>query len=349
MLPFTVEELEHEMSEGYVTARPHNSDSNYTIYNYAAKTQYDRNWNQVTLNCRGLILDNDYNVIARGFPKFFNYTELVPDPVIFGKPCFASEKLDGSLGIIYPINDGYAVATRGSFHSDQAEWATKWLNETYPDFSQPDGVSTLVEIIYPDNRIVLNYGDLETLVLIGAIFNDGIDIQPFLVDWWDGQRAKHYPEIQSADEAYKLATSYQFSELEGLVMTWYNYQKPAYRLKVKHAEYIRLHSIIHSFSYKKVWQALADGEEESFLKMLEDTPDEWYKTVHEIVLGLNSRYWDIEKAAIEDYKGIAEISDRRQFALRALDSEYKSILFAMLDGKDYSQMIWKMLEPRGDQ
>lgn len=38
-----------------------------SMYNYTAKAQYDKLWNEVTLQCRGLILDGDGNVVARPF------------------------------------------------------------------------------------------------------------------------------------------------------------------------------------------------------------------------------------------------------------------------------------------
>ena len=46
------------------------------IYNYSPKAQYERVWNEVTMMCRGLILDADYNIVARPFKKFFNLGEM---------------------------------------------------------------------------------------------------------------------------------------------------------------------------------------------------------------------------------------------------------------------------------
>lgn len=41
------------------------------IYNYTAKSQYERYWTEETMMCRGLILDSQGQIIARPFPKFF--------------------------------------------------------------------------------------------------------------------------------------------------------------------------------------------------------------------------------------------------------------------------------------
>ncbi|NBU99435.1 MAG: hypothetical protein EBS19_14710 [Spirochaetia bacterium] len=43
-----------------------------TIWNYSEKVQYENLWDEITLMCRGLVTDNDGNIIARPFKKFFN-------------------------------------------------------------------------------------------------------------------------------------------------------------------------------------------------------------------------------------------------------------------------------------
>ena len=89
-------------------------------------------WNDATEKCRGIIVDNDYNIVARSFPKFYNYeeyddTSLIPTNLSFN----VYEKLDGSLGILYWYNDVPYIATAGSFNSDQAIHATELLHTKY--------------------------------------------------------------------------------------------------------------------------------------------------------------------------------------------------------------------------
>jgi RNA ligase len=69
-----------------------------TIWNYTPKVQYENIWDEVTLQCRGLVTDNEGNIVARPFKKFFNMEE--------GKHTPTSEfevydKMDGSLGILF--------------------------------------------------------------------------------------------------------------------------------------------------------------------------------------------------------------------------------------------------------
>ena len=69
-----------------------------SIYNYTRSCQYESKWDEITLNCRGLVLDRDGNVVAKPFDKFFNYEELKEIP---NEPFEVFEKMDGSLGILF--------------------------------------------------------------------------------------------------------------------------------------------------------------------------------------------------------------------------------------------------------
>ena len=69
-----------------------------SIWNYSPEVQYNQLWDDITLQCRGLVTDNEGNVVARPFKKFFNLEE--------GKHTSTSEfdvydKMDGSLGILF--------------------------------------------------------------------------------------------------------------------------------------------------------------------------------------------------------------------------------------------------------
>ena len=52
------------IKDGYISERKH-PECDYYIYNYTSKAQYQKQWEEDTMNCRGLILDGEGNVIAR--------------------------------------------------------------------------------------------------------------------------------------------------------------------------------------------------------------------------------------------------------------------------------------------
>lgn len=67
----------------------------------------------------------------------------------------------------------------------------------------PDGFTPLVEIIYPDNRIVCDYGDRDELVLLGGVWIEsgeyvGPDEAADLCDW-EGRTARTFTYVTLAD------------------------------------------------------------------------------------------------------------------------------------------------------
>jgi RNA ligase len=117
-----------------------------SIYNYSRTCQYDRLWDAVTLDCRGLVLDNEGNVVAKPFPKFFNMEEL-SDSEIPNESFEVFEKMDGSCIICFYYNDEWIRATRGSFISEQAIMANKLLQK-YPIEKLDKNNTYIFEIIY---------------------------------------------------------------------------------------------------------------------------------------------------------------------------------------------------------
>ena len=77
------------------------------IWNYTPKTQYESLWDNVTLSCRGLVTDNDGNIIALSFTKFFNIEEGKFEPT---ENFEVYEKMDGSLGIVFWYRGQWVVA-----------------------------------------------------------------------------------------------------------------------------------------------------------------------------------------------------------------------------------------------
>ena len=111
-----LETLEKYYNEGLLYKQVHPTLP-LTIWNYNEKVQYENLWDDITLMCRGLVTDDNGNVVARPFKKFFNLSEQKHSAT---EKFDVYDKLDGSLGIFFYYNGGWIMATRGSFTSDQA-------------------------------------------------------------------------------------------------------------------------------------------------------------------------------------------------------------------------------------
>ncbi len=254
---FTVEELDVALEEGYVRSQVHPVWRQLHILNYTEKAQYDRVWTPVTRQCRGLIWDvRTGEVIARPFEKFFNWGEPEDPDLDLAARVTVTDKLDGSLGILFPTPDGqYAVATRGSFCSEQAVHATKLWEERYAyQFTPPPGITMLFEIVYPANRIVCQYGDTDDLFLLGAVENaTGITFDPGESEAfgsWPGPVVDtfHYDTLADSVAAEPRPGK------EGLVIRpWFTDT----RIKIKQADYVALHRILTGCAARRLWEHLA--------------------------------------------------------------------------------------------
>lgn len=329
-----IELLNNMIAEGYIKVQKHPEQELY-IYNYTAKAQYDRVWNDMTIMCRGIIMDADENIVARPFPKFFNLGEM-EDQVIPQESFEVFEKMDGSLGILYWIGDTPYVASRGSFTSEQAVKANEMLNSTYKSTLDKldKGITYLFEIVYPENRIVVDYGDREELVLLG------------MVDTKTGKELElkdiGFPVVKRYDglnDIYELK-AHELENKEGFVIKFKN----DYRLKVKFEEYTRIHRIVTNVSSINIWEFLMSGQPMD--EILERVPDEFYDWVKKTKLNLETQYQQIEAQAKEDFK---VLDTRKESAFYYETCKYPSILFKMMDDKPYEEVIWRMLRPKHEK
>ena len=301
------------------------------IYNYTATTQYERQWDEVTLNCRGLILDTNQSIIARPFPKFFNIGE-IEGQAIPNEPFDVYEKMDGSLGILYWINELPYIATRGSFTSEQSMEALQMLYVTYKDAIPllDQSKTYLFEIIYPENRIVVDYGADKKLVLLGIIeTNTGIELPLEDIGF---PIVKKHDGINDIDALKTLNEDNR----EGFVIRF----KSGLRVKIKMEEYVRLHRLVTQVSSIDIWDHLKNNG--TLVELLDRVPYEFYNWVKEQETSLKNAYSMIEADCKSDFK---VLKTRKETATYFQTCSYPSVLFNMLDGKDYQWAIWKHLKP----
>ena len=140
-------------------------DGDLLMFSYTPPAQYAGRWNAFERLSRGLILHaTSGEVVARPFDKFFNWGEggRTSDAPIVA----VMEKMDGSLIIGFHHDGRWRAATRGSFTSDQAQWAQRQLDALPALADVPTHWTLLAEAVYPANRIVIDYGGRENLYLL---------------------------------------------------------------------------------------------------------------------------------------------------------------------------------------
>jgi RNA ligase len=335
--------LAEMIEKRYVKSVDH-PDGGLRILNYTSRTQYDGVWNDVTRTCRGLIVDGSGRVVARPFPKFFNLQEHGADSLP-GGPVVVTDKLDGSLAVLYPHLGGHALATRGSFTSWQAQHATELWKRRYAHcFSPQTGWTYLFELITPSNRIVVDYGDLDDLVLLGATetaTGRSIPLDEARVGW-PGPVVEQLP-YRTLQEA--LAAQPR-TGMEGMVV---HFTLDDVRVKLKQHEYVALHRIVTGVSERRIWEAMSGGQDLG--SWLEGVPDELHDFVSGTADRLRTRHAELDAELTSRYRMIMESLPegwtRADYANAVLKDGHPQpdALFLLLDGRPYEHLLWRQLRP----
>ncbi len=370
-----VDLLASMIDAGYVGIQTHPTEP-LAIYNYTHAAQYDQVWNPVTRQCRGLIVRfigaegarARYEVVARPWPKFHNYGEHEEGSLDLGAPCTVTDKVDGSLGILYPmgsstfwqgefrearggcpVGPSWAIATRGSFTSEQALHATAILRSRYGEFVPRRGITYLYEIVYPENRIVVDYGDTDDLVLLDVLVTEtGAAANRVFGHCWPGHVASTFSCRTLADA---LALDPR-TNAEGVVVRFADGEM----LKIKQEDYVALHKIVTGLNERTVWAHLASGG--TVAELCEPLPDEFHEWVGEVAEGLDCAFqttlFRVQSVGADILTGISLSGNRdwtrKEFAEAVSGSflsDIASYLFLWLDGKDerLAQAIWRDLKP----
>lgn len=346
---FSQDDLDAAVAADHVVRRSHPTLP-LTLYSYSRACQYDHIWTPVTTRCRGLIVDNTTaEIVALPFPKMFvsqmhgvhPFAPPLPD-----EPFTVYDKVDGSLIIIFHYDGNWHVATKGSFISVQADYARKILSTCDLSALNPN-LTYLAEAVYPDNRIVVDYGDRTDLVLLGAYsVITGLDaLLPEIAPHWKGigSVVKTYDNFHDIPDLESSAASHTSSgtEEEGWVVRY----ESGLRVKIKFADYLRLHKLFTRTNEKTIWEVLAAGHDPSVL--FDTAPDEFADYVHDIADSLRSEFADYVAAAQAEFDKISYITDRKTFASHAVKSPYRAVLFNLFDGQDFTDLVWKYLKPKG--
>lgn len=308
------------------------------VYNYTAKAQHTpiALWTPALCDARGLILDEAGEIVGRPFSKFWN-TEQVADKIDWDEPFIAYEKVDGSLGIICQFQGQLVVSTRKSFESDQAKWAYDYIKQRTPQWVPPLNCTYLAEIVYPENRIVVDYRGKQELVLLTIMRNsDGYDFP-----WITPRDTELFRPVRTYHN-WAGAKDVEPDNEEGRVLRWNN----GFRAKVKFAEYVRLHRLMYHCSTRTIWEMLRKGE--SLYELFASVPVDFREWADAQVSKLRREFYFV-KGNAEDlfYARVREgrTESRKEFAEWAKAQTHPALLFHLLDGKGIAKLVWEIVRP----
>lgn len=307
------------------------------IWNYSEIVQYSRKWDSITRLCRGLITDKDGNIIARSFEKFFNYEEQdIKEATNFR----IFDKADGSMGILFYYNNEWIFTSRGSFDSEQAIKGYSMIpSDLYDKLDKK--LSYIFEIIYPENRIVVNYGPKECLLYITSFRIDGTEVN--MTDFMKNNNIEiveeytHlYPDKINFDDLKKT----EIDNKEGYVIMVNDT-----RIKIKFSTYLKLSKMKSNVNVKNIYMLTKTGT--TFENILEGIPDENHEWCDKVYKEIFSECDYYRNLLIELYNSIyIENMSKKDFVYKCstIDPIYKPFLFKMFDGKSIDTSLFELVD-----
>lgn len=353
MKPYTPNfiEMDNLVEQGYLK-QVISPCGNLVLFDYTDKTTYERKWTKHTKNNRGTIYERyTGKVVSRPFGKFFNMGELPVSKqrnLLKSKSFTVLEKLDGSMIQAFYYNDKWNFATRGSFTSDQARKAEEIYLDNYTSSLSTlrKDVTFLFEVIYPENRIVVDYKDT-TDIRLTAIFHTESG-EELMVNYGNNllPTCNKY-EFTSIQEVIVKLDTLPYNE-EGYVVRFSNGE----RVKFKGKEYVEMHRIVTNTSPLSLWENMSNGKVDR--KLLESIPEEFSARYVDIAKQLEKRYKELLNEATDTTKSIALIcnNDRKEIGLYLSrnEVEYSQLVFPIFLGKSEAieKLVMREIRPKGN-
>jgi hypothetical protein len=306
--------------------------------------QYDEglivlNYNQIdspkshpiTMECRGLILDSDFNVVSRSMDRFFNLGE-VPESQkhIDMRQAVCYEKIDGSLIRIYFWNNSWQIATRGMAFAESGPngfditfrgLVLKALDMNEEQFQSncdellDTDITYICEITSMENRCVRFYSGY-TLYYLAARNN----------------RTYEYVDASGTCDFFGMVLPKQYSfalmedcvqatkELKNLDEGYVLYQSGIPVCKIKSPAYCAVHLLRgEGLNPKRICELVLTNEQEEYLTYFNE--DRVHITPYVEIL--DKIHFALDKAWVDNHG----IESQKDFALSIKHVKGNSVLF----------------------
>ena len=255
-----------------------------------------------------------------------------------------------SLGIVYYYDGEWRVNTRGSFTSDQAIKGLELLKNSNLCLDLMNTQKTfLVEIIYPDNKIIVDYGKDSKLSLL-AVF--------------DQDEKEHKPcdySVFSEAIGFHLGKSYKFDSIEELQehLATLDHTEEGYvvrlddgtRVKFKSRAYLDVARLKGNMTPLAFWKTMKNGKVN--VDFVEQLPEEFRDECDRLTQAIEEKY-GYELLLLHDQfmDNLNKHMDRKDIGIISMDKGLNSAaMFAILDEKDdvLDKIIMRRIRPFGNK
>lgn len=281
--------------------------------------------------CRSLVLDKDFNLVARAFPRFFNLHEVSQINDNFNWGDFdTSEKLDGWLCVVFYYNNQWIISSRSAFGDNPIDGLDITFKEVVLKAIDPSRldlldktVSYVFEVCGKYTKIVREYEGVQCYLL--SAFRGETELGDVTCDNFARILECPRPEklvFHSAQEVYAFIKEQEHNDktYEGVVLRDSN----NLRIKVKSSTYVALHRLRgegnNIVSPKYIIPLILSGEDEEVLSYWIEFKDHFDKVRDRLELH--------EQRICDLWELTHHIEDQKEFALRIVnETPFCGILF----------------------
>lgn len=308
-------------------------------------------WDEITTFNRGNIYEKKTGLlIAKAMPKFMNfgqYSEQEQNQFLNENNFTVTEKMDGCLGILYKYKGKIMCNSRGSFDS----YVTDKIKELLPKYKLLNTLLNYqcmnVEVISPETKIIVDYGDEENLYLITGYLNK--DWSEYTKENLDMiSKVTYIPRVSEVNMSWEELLSWAKTanyEKEGFVVKFDNGQ----RVKIKSEDYLRIAKFKCKLTKHMIWKLWKNDiyqGTDSVGEYMKDVPDELYKIAENYLEEVGINLFNLTQKALQLHEDTKHIP-QKELAQYMKDhpNELNSCLFSIRNGKPVDKYLIKLVEP----
>lgn len=194
-----------------VTVRESKSHAGLFVLKYAKRVFYDDLWNDYLEECRGTIVDRDFNLVSYPFQKIYNYGVEAKAPVLpAGTYVDAYRKVNGFMVAVTWHNGDLLVSTTGSTDSEFVDMAKQLIEPNLDKFRKTckdySCYTFMFEAVHPsDPHIITEKPGLYLLGLRSKLLGSPMSVSNALAENFDCYSVEH---VHCTIETLQLLTKH---------------------------------------------------------------------------------------------------------------------------------------------
>ena len=365
---FDIDELHYLVSQGYISSEV-NTSGKLTIYHSTRKADQEwptSEWPSAAVVCQGLILDDEYNIIARPPSKIFEWMAYEGDiPTDFAYQVL--EYIPGIPCVMYVNHAGVVqISATDSFASPASVFANDLYYQGMPDRGH---LNEILDTHTPVFRLMApafdgvdqDYPIKRGLVLV-EIVNKMTGRRMQIHDEKGAARSLGYAELWSgfrvheASHGQGLEAIYDIDQ-QSRGYGFYTYFNNGMRLRMHFEELAGMERVKPGvISSSVIWNHLRDDNMVALDNLLDTIPNEfadWALDLRDdmarkfmaLKLDLTDEYFEILQS-IDPSLLLDENQVDRVFAYEANKSANKALLFCKKNNQNMDNLIWGQIKPK---